>query len=154
METDSGYHDIVLQHQRDPHNFGTLSERTHASKGINALCGDRLQIELDYRDDRMVALRFSGEGCALAIASASIMSDMVVGETGTAIHTLANRFAAFIEGDDDERKSLGDLIAFEELRHDAVRRNCALLPWATLRAALAGAVVVVTTESAGLANGD
>jgi nitrogen fixation NifU-like protein len=149
MEPDSLYRGILLQHQSAPHNFGTLPEHTHASKGINAMCGDRLQLEIDYRNDHLVAMRFSGEGCATAIASASIMSDMVIGQTGPAIDALANRFAGFLEGDDRHEKSLGDLRSFEELRHHASRRKCALLPWAALRAALTGAVVA-TTESAGL----
>ncbi len=149
MEPDSLYRDILLRHQRDPHNFGTLPEHTHTSKGINAMCGDRLQLEIDYRDDQLVAVRFSGEGCTVAIASASIMSDMVVGQARPAIDALANRFARFIEGDDCHEKSLGDLRAFAELRHQASRRKCALLPWAALRAALTGAVVA-TTECTGL----
>ena len=149
MEPNSLYHDIVLQHQRNPHNFGALPEHTHASKGINAMCGDRLHLEVDYRDDNLIAMRFSGAACAIAIASASIMSDMVTGQTRPVINALASRFAGFIEGDDRHEKLLGDLRAFEELRHHASRRKCALLPWATLRAALTGAVVA-TTESGGL----
>jgi nitrogen fixation NifU-like protein len=149
MEAKSPYHEIVLRHQRDPHNFGTLPEHTHASEGINALCGDRLHLEVDYRDENLIALRFSGESCAITIASASIMSDMVVGHSRPAIDAMASRFARFIEGDDRDEKSLGDLRAFEELRRHATRRKCALLPWATLRAALTGAVVA-TTENASL----
>jgi nitrogen fixation NifU-like protein len=149
MEAKSPYNDIVLRHQRDPHNFGTLPDHTHAAEGINALCGDRMHLEVDYRDENLVALRFSGESCALTIASASIMSDMVVGRDRRAIDRLASRFALFIEGDDADRQSLGELHAFEELRRHAARRKCALLPWATLRAALTGAVVA-TTENPSL----
>ena len=149
MESKPLYHDIVLQHQRDPRNVGSLPEHTQASQGINALCGDRLHLDVDYRDDKLVAMRFWGEGCALAIASASIMSDMVVGQSRPAIDALARRFAGFIEGDDRHEESLGELRAFEELRHHTARRKCALLPWATLRAAFEGAVVA-TTEGAGL----
>ncbi len=149
MESRSLYHDIVLRHQRDPHNFGSLPKRTHASDGINAMCGDRLHLDVDYRDDNLIALRFSGDACAIAIASASIMSDMVVGRKSAAIDALANRFAGFIEGDDHDETALGELRVFEELRRHAMRRKCALLPWATLRAALVGAVVA-TTESGGL----
>src|ERR1700679_3920944 len=104
MESNSLYHDIVLHHQRHPHNFGKLPEHTHASKGINAMCGDRLHLEVDSRDDNLIAMRFSGEACAIAIASASIMSDMVIGQTRPAIDALARRFAAFIEGDDRHEK--------------------------------------------------
>jgi nitrogen fixation NifU-like protein len=149
MQSSPLYHDTVLRHQRDPHNFGTLPGHTHASEGINALCGDRLHLEAEFRGEKLVAMRFSGESCALAIASASIMSDTVVGRSGPDIDAMANRFARFIEGEDRDVETLGDLRAFEELRRHPARRKCAMLPWATLRAALTGAVFA-TTESAGL----
>lgn len=146
---DSLYSDLVLKHKRDPQNFGSLPQHTHTSEGINALCGDRLRVDVDYRDDRVHALRFNGESCALAIASASIMSGMVAGKNRRAIETLATRFAMYMEGDRDNEAALGDLQAFEPLRRHSTRRKCAMLPWATLRAALVGAVVA-TTEQAGL----
>jgi nitrogen fixation NifU-like protein len=146
---DSLYSELVLKHKREPQNFGSLAGHTHTSEGINALCGDRLRVDVDYRDDNVHALRFNGESCALAIASASIMSGMVIGKNRRAIETLANRFALYMEGDRDNETSLGDLRAFEPLRRHSSRRKCAMLPWATLRAALVGAVVA-TTEQAGL----
>ncbi len=146
---DSLYPDLVLAHKRDPHNFGSLPQHTHVCDGINALCGDRLRVEVDYRDDSVHTMRFSGESCAIATASASMMSDMVIGKNRRAIETLASRFALYMEGDRDGETALGDLRAFEPLRRHAARRKCALLPWATLRAALVGAVVA-TTERAGL----
>ena len=146
---DSLYSEIVLRHKRDPQNFGSLAQHTHTCEGINALCGDRLRVDVEYRDDRIQALRFNGESCALVIASASIMSGMVNGKTRRAIETVATRFALFMEGDRDDEAALGELQAFEPLRRHATRRKCAMLPWATLRAALVGAVVA-TTEQAGL----
>lgn len=146
---DSLYSDLVLKHKRDPQNFGSLPEHTHTSEGINALCGDRLRLEVDYRDDTVHALRFNGESCAIAMASASIMGGMVLGKDRRAIEKLAGRFALYMEGDREDETSLGDLRAFEPLRQHFARRKCALLPWATLRAALIGAVVA-TTERAGL----
>jgi nitrogen fixation NifU-like protein len=149
MEATSIYHEIVLRHQREPRNFGVLPAHTHASQGINALCGDRLHVQVDYRDEHLLAMRFCGESCAIAIASASIMSDMVVGKDRHAIDMLASRFVDFMEGDARHEKLLGELYAFEALRSHTSRRKCALLPWATLRAALTGAVVA-STEGAGL----
>lgn len=149
MESSSIYHEIVLRHKRDPHNFGTLQPHTHAAQGINALCGDRIFVELDYRDSKITALRFNGESCAIAIASASIMSDMVLGHDGRAIDKLTLQFTHFVEGDLSLEASLGELSAFAGLRHHPTRRKCALLPWATLRAALSGAVMA-STESAAL----
>jgi nitrogen fixation NifU-like protein len=108
-----------------------------------------LRVDVDYGDDVVRDVRYNGESCALTIASASIMSDMVKGRNLRAIETLATRFALYMEGDPAGEAALGDLRAFEPLRRHASRRKCALLPWATLRAALVGAVVA-TTERAGL----
>ena len=149
MEAGSIYHEIVLRHKRNPRNFGTLDGRTHTSQGINAMCGDRLHVEVDYRDAQIKALRFHGESCAIAIASASIMSEMVLGFDSRAVDRITARFSQFVEGDFSLASSLGDLSAFAELRKHPSRRKCALLPWATLRAALSGAVMT-STESAAL----
>jgi nitrogen fixation protein NifU and related proteins len=143
------YHEIVLRHQRNPRNFGSLPDCTHASQGINALCGDRLRVEVDYRDEQIKAVRFTGESCAIAIASASIMSDMVIGRDSRSLDRFTLQFTHFVEGDFSLEKSLGELSAFAELRRHPTRRKCALLPWATLRAALSGAVMA-STESAAL----
>ncbi|MEP6483452.1 MAG: Fe-S cluster assembly sulfur transfer protein SufU [Rudaea sp.] len=149
MESSSLYHEIVLRHKREPRNFGSLSRYTHASQGINALCGDRLHVQVDCADDHLVEMRFTGECCAITVASASIMSEMVVGKDRHAIDAIANRFAQYLSGDDAHANELGELCAFNELRRHSTRRKCALLPWAALRGALAGAVVA-TTEGAGL----
>ena len=69
---DSLYSDLVLQHKREPKNFGSLPEHTHTCEGINALCGDRLRVEVDYRDDNIHAMRFRGESCAISMASAPL----------------------------------------------------------------------------------
>ena len=148
MESSSIYHEMVLRHKREPHNFGTLEPHTHASLGINALCGDRLSVEVDYRDEQIKALRFNGESCAIAIASASMMSDMVQGRDSRAIDRMTLQFTHFVEGDFSLASVLGELSAFAELRHHPTRRKCALLPWATLRAALSGAVMASTETAA------
>ncbi|HEY0179740.1 MAG TPA: SUF system NifU family Fe-S cluster assembly protein [Dokdonella sp.] len=141
------YRDLVLEHKRRPRNFGTLTPHTHAADGVNALCGDRLRIELDCRAGRVLAVRFSGESCAIATASASMLSEHVVGLDAAAIADAAARFARLIEGEVDADASLGELQALGELRDHAARRKCALLPWATLAAALDGREHATTEAS-------
>lgn len=143
MQVPSPYHEIVLEHQRHPRNFGALPAFTHAADGVNALCGDRLRVEIEYRG-AIVAVRFRGESCAIAIASASIMSELVADSDVAAVAALENRFGALISGAGGHDALLGAANAFVELRHYASRRKCALLPWATLRAALAGAASATT----------
>ena len=144
MSAPSPYHEIVLEHQRRPRNFGALPAFTHAADGVNALCGDRLRLELDCRDGRVVAVGFTGESCAIALASASIMSELVAGSEAGAIAALAARFEALVAGECGRDDALGAANAFAGLRHYVSRRKCALLPWATLHAALAGTATATT----------
>ena len=146
MASDTPYHALVLEHNRRPRNFGPLAAFTHAADGANVLCGDRLRVELAYRDGRIAALGFSGESCAIATASASMMTELAAGCDAAAIEALARRFRALVEGHCEHDPALGAANAFAELRRYASRRKCALLPWAALQAALAGAATA-TTES-------
>ena len=146
MSDRSPYHEIVLEHSRHPRNFGSLPGFTHAADGVNALCGDRLRVELVCRDGRIAVLRFSGESCAIAMASASMMSEAVADAEGAHAGELAGRLRAVIEGAIERDDQLGPLNCMAPLRAHPARRKCAMLPWATLAAALAG-VTTVSTET-------
>jgi nitrogen fixation NifU-like protein len=141
------YHQIVLDHQRNPRNFGVLPAFTHAADGANVLCGDYLRVELDCRNGHIVALRFSGESCAIATASASMMSELVAGKDAAAIAGLEAQLRALINGEVERDDALGAINALGALRNYPSRRKCALLPWAALRAALSGSKDA-TTETA------
>lgn len=147
MPGNSPYHQTVLDHHRHPRNFGSLPDFTHAADGVNALCGDRLRVELQCRGGRITALRFSGESCAIAIAAASMMSEAVAGGDPARAGELAGRLRALIEGSVEYDDELGPLNCLAPLRTHPARRKCALLPWATLQAALAGDATA-TTEPA------
>jgi nitrogen fixation NifU-like protein len=137
MSESALYQQIVLDHYRHPRNRGSLDACTHAANGANPLCGDTLRIELICADDRIEALRFSGEACAIATATASMLGELVLNQPRGDVAALAMRFAQLIEtGAEDTR--IGPLNAMRELQRHASRRKCALLPWATLCAALAG----------------
>jgi nitrogen fixation NifU-like protein len=139
------YRDIVLAHHRAPRRCGALAQPTHASDGVNALCGDALRIELRVGADGCIAeYGFSGECCAIATATASMLGDTVQGLSVAEIAPLQQAFAALITGE-APAPALGDLAALGELARYPARRKCALLPWATLIAALGG-VARTTTE--------
>ena len=131
------YPQRVLDHQRHPHHRGALLRCTHAADGTNPLCGDRLRVELCVEHGRIAAFGHVGEACAVAIATASMLGDLVTGADVAAVDALHARFAAFVAGTGDA-EGLGELAALEPLRRHAARRKCALLAWAALRAALAG----------------
>lgn len=142
------YQQVVLEHYRHPRNRGSLDACTHAADGANPLCGDRLHIELKRGDEGIQALRFTGEACAIATATMSMLSELVPGRSQVDIAAMAGRFARLIESGDED-STLGTLNAMRELQRYPSRRKCALLPWATLRAALAGEAHTTTeTESA------
>ena len=89
MHAASPYQALVLEHHRHPRNFGTLAGFSHAADGANALCGDRLRIELDCRAGRIAALRFHGESCAIAMASGAAHCSVSQGTSGHAITSVA-----------------------------------------------------------------
>lgn len=139
------YRDIVLAHHRAPHRWGALVQPSHASDGVNALCGDALRIELRVDPDgRIAEYGFRGECCAITTATASLLGDTVQGLSAAEIAPLQRAFEALITGE-EPTTVLGDLSALGELARYPARRKCALLPWATLMAALGG-VARTTTE--------
>jgi len=144
--TASLYQQAVLDHYRNPRNHGEMAGCTHAADGANPLCGDSLRIELACADGRIVDMRFSGEACAVTTAAASMLSELVSGFDAARIAELEQPFQRLVAGEIANDDTLGPLNAFGELRRYPSRRKCALLPWATLRAALAG-TARASTES-------
>ena len=140
------YQQLVLDHYRNPRNRGALGGCTHAADGVNPLCGDSLRVELDCTRGRIDAMRFSGDACAVALATASMLSERVAGLDAGEIAALQALFERILRGEANEERALGPLNVFGVLRRYPARRKCAELPWATLRAALAG-TLRVTTES-------
>ncbi len=141
------YPQRVLEHRRDPHHRGAVDGCTHAADGANPACGDRLRIELRVEDGRIAAFGHAGEACAVAVATASMLGDLVLGADAATVAGLHERFAAFIAGDANA-DGLGELDALEPLRRHPARRKCALLPWAALRAAIGGGGAATTEKDA------
>jgi nitrogen fixation NifU-like protein len=136
----------VLEHQRAPRNFGVFQAHSHAADGVNPLCGDTLRIELLCRDGRIERMQFHGEACAIAVATASMLSDLAVGKSAADLARMEAAFARLVEGSLAHDAVLAELNAMQPLRHYPVRRKCALLAFATLRAALAGTASATTEE--------
>jgi nitrogen fixation protein NifU and related proteins len=140
------YRDIVLAHHRAPRRYGLLTQPSHASDGVNALCGDALRIELRIdADGRIAEYGFQGECCAITTATASLLGETVQGLAPAEIAPLQQAFAALIAGD-EPALPLGELAALGELARYPARRKCALLPWATLSAALRGEARTTTEK--------
>ena len=141
------YKQIILEHNRAPHHFGTLKNSTHRAEGYNSLCGDRLSMELIVREPKLETMAFAGEACAIAIATASLMSDLVVMNELTSVRRLEQCFRSLLLGpvSSEQHPELKQLALLKELRRYPARIKCALLPWATLMSAL-GSGATVSTE--------
>ena len=148
------YRELILDHARSPRHFGKLPDATHTAEGINPLCGDKLKMYFHIdSDDRIRDARFEGSGCAISVASASLLTDMVIGlHTGEALKyfaALVTRLAGVQSADNDNAGdgiNLGKLRALEGVREFPSRVKCATLAWHALNSAIQRKSQPATTE--------
>jgi nitrogen fixation protein NifU and related proteins len=137
MELKDLYRDVILDHNRQPRNFGRLDPADASADGHNPLCGDRLTVSLRLAGDTIADIRFEGKGCAISTASASLMSEAVKGRDRAAVHELFTRVHALLtQAGAPVDESLGKLAALSGVREFPSRVKCASLCWHTLNAAL------------------
>lgn len=136
------YQEVILDHNEKPRNFGEIEGANHSAKGDNPLCGDKYVITAELGDDGTVAqVAFSGSGCAISKAAASMMTQHVEGKSLEEVEELIEQFRQMLTEDLDptsEESVLGHLRVFEGVSSRPERVKCAVLPWHTLRAALEG----------------
>jgi nitrogen fixation NifU-like protein len=147
MDLKDLYRDVIIDHNRHPRNFGRLETADAHAEGFNPLCGDRLDLYVALDGDQIRDLRFEGKGCAISVASASLMTEALKGRTRAeaqryfdAVHGLLTRH------DYTPHMDLGKLAALSGVREFPVRVKCASLCWHTLNAALANQSQPVSTE--------
>ena len=143
------YQELILDHNRRPRNFGPLAEANREARGINPLCGDKVTVHLHVEDGRVKDIRFEGTGCAISIASASVMTESLKRQTREDALGLFERFhrmVAISDGTESSAPDMGKLEAFAGVRDYPARVKCATLAWHTLRAALDGKDKAVSTE--------
>lgn len=132
------YRELVLRHAREPRNFGRLPAATHCADGLNALCGDKLSLYLDVSPEgRIDAIRFDGTGCAISLASASLMTQAVGRQLVADALSTSARFCAALETDAGDGLGDSDLAALIAVKRYPSRVRCATLPWRTLERAVA-----------------
>jgi nitrogen fixation NifU-like protein len=144
------YRNLVLDHARAPRNFGRLEDATHRAEGINSLCGDKLELMLAIRPDgRIAKAQFVGAGCAISLASASILTEMVTGLSTAEAQAMVVSFRQSLESEDeaDQHDLSETLHALAGVRDFPSRIKCATLAWHALSSAVNGRDAgVVTTE--------
>ena len=142
------YQEVILDHSRQPRNFGPCVAANRTARGNNPLCGDRMVIYLTVENGVVKDASFEGNGCAISMASASLMTEMIKGRTADEARTMFERFRSLVT-DDDADIDLGELDklnVFAGVREFPVRVKCATLAWHTLAAALDGKDEEISTE--------
>jgi len=148
MNTKSLYQEVILDHNRNPRNYGSLDNANRSAEGHNPLCGDHLNIKLNLSRGYISDIVFQGESCAICKASASMMTANVKGRTQADAETLIQEFREMAIGklEPDGNHHLGRLTVFSGIRDLPTRVKCAILPWHTLHAAL-NSVATISTEA-------
>lgn len=134
------YQELIIDHGRHPRNFQKLSNPTHCQEGYNPLCGDRLILYLRVKDDKVLDASFEGTGCAISIASASLMTEQLKGKTVTQAEHLFSSFHRYLtepELPTSQEENLGKLTVLRGVREFPGRIKCATLAWHALKAGLA-----------------
>ena len=147
MDLKDLYRDVILDHNRQPRNFGRIEGTDAQADGYNPLCGDRLTVFVRLNGEQVADIRFEGKGCAISTASASLMTEAVKGKDRAAIQSLYDKVHELLTQQDAAADaSLGKLAALSGVREFPARVKCASLCWHTLNAALAHGAATVSTE--------
>ena len=148
MDLKDLYRDVIVDHNRQPRNFGKLEPSDAHADGHNPLCGDRLTMYVKLDGDRIADVKFDGAGCAISVASASLLTEAVKGKTRGEVNALYREIHDLLTKQETQADlaKLGKLAALSGVREFPARVKCASLCWHTLNAALAHESAPVTTE--------
>jgi nitrogen fixation protein NifU and related proteins len=147
------YQDIILEHGKSPRNFGKCKNYNHEAKGHNPLCGDQVQVYMKLNENKKVEeLTFEGSGCAISIASTSIMTELVKGKTFKSAKNIVDEFLKMIKtGENIKTNELNEdqktkIMSLSGVKQYPMRVKCATLSWHTLVSAMEGNEKEVNTE--------
>jgi nitrogen fixation NifU-like protein len=143
------YQSVILDHNKKPRNFGEIEDPDRSADGDNPLCGDKIHVTVALDDGTVRDVRFTGSGCAISTASASLMTEAVKGRSLDEVQKLFEGFHELVTAPKSvevDAAELGKLAVFAGVREFPVRVKCATLAWHTLRAALEGRTEPVKTE--------
>jgi len=154
MDLKQLYLDIILEHGKSPRNLGKCEGYNHEAKGYNPLCGDKVHVYLKSNSEKKVdGLTFEGDGCAISLASASIMTELVKGKSFDEAKEIMNAFLDMIKNtskiqsnhlDEDQKTKLMSLSGVKQF---PMRVKCATLSWHTLNSAIEGKKEEVNTAA-------
>ncbi len=137
-QLDELYRDLILDHYKSPRHRKTLLHADVVAEGYNPVCGDEVEMQIDFEGDRLIDLGITAHGCSISQASGSMMSEVVTGRTIPEIRRLSEEFKQMMTNPDGAvPEELGDLEALQGVAKFAVRVKCATLAWHTLEDGLA-----------------
>ena len=153
MDLKELYQDIILEHGKSPRNFGKCEKYTHQAKGHNPLCGDKVHVYLKLNEKKSVEdLTFEGSGCAISIASTSIMTELVKGKDLKIAKKIIVDFLDMVKNtkeitsnDLDEDQKI-KIMSLSGVKQYPMRVKCATLSWHTLVSAMEDGRKQVSTE--------
>ncbi len=138
VQLDELYREVVMDHYRRPRGRQPLSKVDVSAKGFNPVCGDEVEVALQLSGETIAQAQVVSRGCAICTASASMMAEVLPGKSVAQAEADAEEFRQVMHGKPfPQDRELGDLEALEGVKHFPVRVKCALLPWMTLKDAIA-----------------
>ena len=145
------YQEVILDHSKKPRNFHEMPNADRSADGFNPLCGDKATVFVKLEGDVVKDVSFTGKGCSISTASASMMTEALKGKSREEAEALFERFHKLVTASPDKSHEnaapeLGKLAAFSGVCEFPVRVKCASLPWHTFKAALEGQADPVKTE--------
>lgn len=142
------YQEIIIDHGRNPRNFRACEHATHIKEGHNPLCGDQVTVYVCKRDQKIEEITFQGKGCAISMASSSLMTEILKGKDIIEVEELFSHFHEMVTKgvQDNSTEKLGKLSVLSGVNEFPARVKCATLAWHALLAALQGSENKVTTE--------
>ena len=137
MPLDALYQQVILDHFKNPRNFGKLDGPAMRARHENPVCGDQLDLQVSIDTQQRIAqIKFYGRGCAISQSSASLMTELVKGKTVVEAREIMMSFFYMLTGEGEARVELGDLEALAGVKQFPVRVKCATLAWKALESCL------------------
>jgi nitrogen fixation NifU-like protein len=153
MDLKQLYQDIILEHGKSPRNLGKCEGYSHEAEGYNPLCGDKVHVYLKSDNEKKVeSLTFEGEGCAISLASASIMTELIKGKSFEETKEIMDAFLNMIKKTSEIRSNHLDedqktkLMSLSGVKQFPMRVKCATLSWHTLVSAIENKKEEINTE--------
>jgi nitrogen fixation NifU-like protein len=145
------YRELILDHNKNPRNFGDLNEPTKVVEGFNPLCGDKIKLYIKINNDVIEDIKFIGTGCAISVASASMLTDFTIGknvkDSLSLYQTVHEMLTGITPDKENETLELGKLMALSGVKEYPSRIKCATLSWHALNEALTSNVNLSLTST-------